>query len=217
MNSRFQSFYRVVWIGFGITAALLLLITLWAAVRWHEAVSKPLPIYGLVAPFALTNQDGQATTLENLKGHVWVGDIIFTRCAGPCLKMSRQMKQLQDALSGDTEARLVTLTTDPDYDSPRVLKTYGHRFGADNDRWTFLTGTKAQIANLATGSLKLSALAKPADQQSSPVDLFIHSTIFVVVDKEGQLRGVYESTGDNVQPEQVRTQLLAAVHSLERE
>ena len=58
--------------------------------------------------------------------------------------MTRQMKSLQDALPPDSTARLVTLTTDPDYDSPVILKRYGEHYGADFNRWIFLTGTKAQ-------------------------------------------------------------------------
>ena len=71
-----------------------------------------------------------------------MADIIFTRCAGPCPRMTGQMKSLQNVCRPDSNARLVTLTTDPDFDSPAVLKKYGDRFGADFNRWTFLTGTK---------------------------------------------------------------------------
>ena len=72
-------------------------------------------------------------------------------------------------MSKDGNARLVTLTTDPDYDSPAVLKRYGERYGADFNRWTFLTGTKAQIAGLAGDSLKLSAV--PVPEKDLPVEL----------------------------------------------
>ena len=151
---------------------------------------------GPVAGFTLMNQDGQVTTLANLSNHVWVADIIFTRCAGSCPIMSKQMKSLQDALPPASQAKLVTLTTDPDFDTPPVLKKYGERFGADSNRWMFLTGTKLEIGRLAANSLKLSAVpVKPEDQQN-PADLFIHSTIFVIVDKHARLRGTFETEGD---------------------
>ncbi len=117
-------------------------------------------VIGTVADFTLTNQDGQVTTLADLTNHVWVADIIFTRCAGQCPRMTGQMKSLQDKLPADSTAKLVTLTTDPDYDSPAIMKRYGERFGADFNRWMFLTGTKAQIAGLAGDSLKLSTAAR---------------------------------------------------------
>jgi len=176
-----------------------------------------LPIYGQVADFTLTNQDGQSFSLSDLKGKVWVADIIFTRCPGPCLKMTRQMSELEAVLPAKSQARLVTLTTDPEFDTPPVLKTYAKRFNADLSRWLFLTGTPKQIANLAIDSLKLTAIEKKPEERQSPVDLFVHSTIFVVMDKRGSLRGIFETTGEGVDPIQVKGELLAAVKRLEHE
>ena len=178
---------------------------------------KALPVYGQIADFALTNQNGSPVSLEDLRGHVWVADIIFSRCAGPCLKMTRQMEDLEKALPSRSHARLVTLTTDPDYDTPAILKTYAGRFGADFNRWMFLTGPKRQIANLAIDSLKLTAIEKKPEERQTPEDLFVHSTIFVIVDKQGRLRGIFETTGEDIQPEQVKQQIVDAVGRLERE
>jgi len=202
------------WIG--IVLVVLTLVVVLAGVKLLQAPARPLPVLGQIADFALTNQDGTVVTLADLRGQVWIADIIFTRCPGPCLKMTRQMKELQDALPPDGQIKLVTLTTDPDFDTPAVLKSYAQRFGANPARWTFLTGTKAQIASLAMDSLKLTAVAKPPEERQSPEDLFIHSTIFVIVDKGGQLRGVFETTGEGVDPQQVKTQILNAVRQLER-
>ena len=196
---------------------MMVLALLFAFLKARVALGKPLPVYGQVEDFALTNQNAQAVSLADLRGHVWVADVIFTRCAGPCPKMTRQMKQLQDALPAASDARLVSLTTDPDYDTPPVLTTYAQRFGADPKRWMFLTGTKQQIAHLVTDSLKLSAVAKGAQAQQSPNDLFIHSTIFILVDKRARLRGVFETTGQGIDPLQVKAQILAGVRRLERE
>ncbi len=217
MNPALKKADRVIWLGIGLTIALLLLATLLAALRMRASLGKPLPMLGHVADFALTNQLGQPVSLAGLHGHVWVADLIFTRCAGPCPKMTRQMKELQDALQATSRAKLVTLTTDPDYDTPAVLKRYAEKFGADPGRWWFLTGSKKQIFDLAVGSLKLTAVEKPEGERASPVDLFVHSTIFVVVDQRGQLRGIFETTGEGVEPQQVRGQLLAAVRRLETE
>lgn len=203
--------------GLGLTAALLILAFLLATIRMGANLGKPLPVYGQVANFSLTNQDGAAVSLADLRGKVWVADIIFTRCPGPCLKMTRQMSQLQAALPARSGAKLVSLTTDAAYDTPPVLKAYARRFGADFSRWMFLTGTPKQIANLAIDSLKLTALAKGPEERQSPVDLFVHSTILVVIDKHAQLRGIFETTGDNVDPVQTRHDVLAAVRRLERE
>jgi protein SCO1/2 len=122
-----------------------------------------------------------------------VADIIFTRCPGPCATMTRRMRELQDALPVDERIRLVSLTTDPDYDSPAMLAAYARRFGADPERWQFLTGTKEQLRRLAVEGLKLAVVEKPPETREQPDDLFIHSTLLVVVDARGRLRAVFES------------------------
>jgi protein SCO1/2 len=200
-----------------LTLALLALAGLLAALNVRDTAGKALPVYGQVSEFGLTNHDGQACSLSDLRGKVWVADIIFTRCPGPCLKMTRQMHELQTALPTSSQAKLVTLTTDPEFDTPAVLKAYAQRFGADFNRWLFLTGTKKQIAGLAIDSLKLTALEKKPEERQSPADLFVHSTIFVAVDKRGQLRGIFETTGEGIDPAQVRGEIVAAVKRLERE
>ena len=211
------SLNRLIWLGLGLTAALLVLAFLLATLNFRAGMGKPLKVISQVSDFTLTNQDGKAVSLPELRGHVWVADIIFTRCPGPCLKMSRQMQDLERSVPLRSRARLVTLTTDPDFDTPAVLKTYAARFGADPSRWWFLTGTKQQIAAVARDSLKLSAVEKKPEERQSPADLFIHSTIFVLVDKQGRLRAVFETTGDGVDPQQVKLQLLAGIRRLERE
>jgi cytochrome oxidase Cu insertion factor (SCO1/SenC/PrrC family) len=70
---------------------------------------------------------------------------------------------------------------------------------------------------VAIDSLKLTAVEKRAEERETPQDLFIHSTIFVIVDKRGQLRGVFETSGEGVDPLEVKQQILSAVRRLERE
>jgi protein SCO1/2 len=111
----------------------------------------------------------------------------------------------------------VTLTTDPDFDTPPVLKKYGERFGANSNRWTFLTGTKAEIAGLAGISLKLSAVPVKTEDRQNPADLFIHSTIFVIVDQHARLRGIFETEGDGVDWTNVQPYIIETVRQLEHE
>ena len=217
MDDNSQRLPRTLWVGLVVFLALFCLAYMLSLSQLTNSHRRPLPVLGQIADFTLTNQDGVLTTLAELTNHVWVADIIFTRCAGPCPIMSGQMKSVQDAFPAGSAVRLVTLTTDPDFDTPPVMKRYGERFGADFNRWTFLTGTKAEIAGLAGGSLKLSAVpVKPEDRQNA-ADLFIHTTIFVVVDKHGRLRAVFETEGEGVDWANVKARLLLAVRQLERE
>jgi protein SCO1/2 len=216
MNERTRRTVWLVWGGFLLIGTTCLLAVL-TQVRSRANAREALPIYGQVADFSLTNQNGQAVSLADLRGHVWVADIIFTRCPGPCRKMTKQMKELENGLSVESDSRLVTLTTDPDYDSPTILKKYGEEYGADLNRWTFLTGSKAEIGKLAIDSLKLAAVEKTPEERESANDLFVHATIFVLVDRKAQLRGVFQTTGEGIDPQQVKAQILESVGQLERE
>ena len=206
-----------VFIGLTLAGLTIAMAFALANFKSHISSAPSLPVIGPIADFSLTNQDGRAVSLADLRGRVWVADIIFTRCPGPCLKMTKQMKALQDALPSGSPTKLVTLTTDADFDTPPVLKAYAERFQTDPQRWTFLTGTKKDIANLAIDSLKLTAIEKKPEERESPQDLFVHSTIFVLADKRAQLRGVFETTGEGIEPENVKARILAAVKQLERE
>lgn len=192
---------------------LALLVSL---LQRQHSINSPLPVISRVADFTLTNQDNQVTTLANLTNHVWVADIIFTRCAGPCPRLTLQMKSLSEKLPATSSAKLVTLTTDPENDTPEVLKKYGQRGNVDFNRWSFLTGSKREIAALASGSLKLSSQPVKLEDQKSVADLFIHGTLFVVVDKHAQMRAYFETDGADW-TNGVLPKILATVKELENE
>ncbi len=218
MNRTGRTVSWSVWIGVALVTAMLALALMLAKLQSARLVQPPeLPVISQVSPFALTNQLGQPVTLESIKGHVSVVDIIFTRCAGPCPLMTRRLRELQDALPAASKAQLVTLTTDADYDTPAVLHKYAEKFGAKPERWSFLTGDKVAIANLAIDSLKLTAIEKKPAERTAPADLFVHSTIFVIVDKHGQLRGSFQTQGEMVSWPESKQQIMAAIKKLESE
>lgn len=207
---------RTIWIGISLVLLLVMFGLLLTQLQPRRRAVPP--DIGQIAGFTLTNQAGHAVTLEDLRGKVWVADIIFSRCAGPCPRMTRQMASLQAALPADSPARLVTLTTDPDFDTPDVLNKYAARFNADTNRWWFLTGEKKEIAHLAVEGLKLSGFieTKP-EERLTPEDLFIHSTLFVLVDKQARLRGVFETSGEGVSWTNVQAEIVQTIRTLERE
>ena len=217
MNPAARRFPWTVGIGLLLLILSLSLAYLLAKAQSRRTRHEPLPVLETIADFSLTNQNNTAVSLADLRGRVWVADIVFTHCAGPCPRMTRQMKELQDALPKDSQTKLVTLTTDPDNDTTAVLKTYAARNGADTNRWMFLTGTKKQLNNLAVDGMKLSAVEKKPEERVTPEDLWVHSTIFVVIDKHAQLRGIYQTGGEDVSWPVEKKKLLVAVRQLERE
>jgi len=212
----------IVWSALGLTIVAILLAFLRSPSRVARS-SAAFPVLFPAPEFTLTNQQGQPVTLSSLKGHVWIADIVFTRCGGPCPAMTRKMADLQSALPSDAKVKLVTFTADPEFDTPSVLSNYARGLGADPNRWLFLTGTKQQIVAAAVDGLKFIAREKEPAQRENDADLFIHSTLFLLVDQRGQVRGIFESenyeapgkpvSGDaNVKP-----QLLEAISRLLRE
>jgi protein SCO1/2 len=176
------------------------------------ALDQLLVITPGLPSFTLTNQLGAMVTPASLSNKVAVVCVIFTRCPGPCPEMTRRMGELQRVIPSDLSVKLVTITTDPEYDSPEVLKRYAARYNANGERWWFLTGNKSDIALLARDGLKLVAQETKPEDRVNDADLFIHSTVFVLLDKKGRLRGSIESTELNFD-----YKVLQAVRKLARE
>src|SRR5438445_1927832 len=142
MNRPARSVEWIVWGG--LVLVMVAILGAFVISRSRQTV-PPLPVYATVPDFSLTNQIGGVIALSDLRGKVWVADIIFTRCPGPCPKMTEQMSELQAALPPEEPVVLVSLTADPDFDTPEVLRRYGEERGASADRWHFLTGQKADL------------------------------------------------------------------------
>lgn len=210
-NTRKDS-HLVEWIIWSVIAATIFTIS--GAFVWTrffaERLDKPLIVSSNVPEFTLTNQFGQAVSLSDFLGHVVVADVIFTRCPVSCEQMSRRMRALQDQLGPRMNVRFISITSDPGYDNPEILRKYAGRHGA-SERWHFLTGIKRDVYKLAVDGLKFVVLEK-TEQKVTDDDLFIHSTQFAVIDKRGRIRGYFEATD-----EEQRKQVAIAVKKLARE
>lgn len=157
------------------------------------ALARQLPEIKRVAAFQLTDQAGSPLGNSNLLGKVWVANIIFTRCPGPCPRLTTYMGGLTKRDDLPLSTRFVTLTTDPDFDTPKVLQRYAEKNNADLSRWSFLTGPKTNLVDLAVNSLEFIAVEKDPAKRESPEDMFIHSTSFMIIDKRGNLRAKVET------------------------
>ena len=103
------------------------------------------------------------------------------------------MRQLQVGIqAGSLDASLVSLSTDPEFDTPEVLSQYARKFKADTASWHFLTGSKEEIIRMATEEWLLVLQEKDETQRDSPNDIFLHSTLTVLIDGLGRIRGSYE-------------------------
>jgi protein SCO1 len=149
----------------------------------QRTVSK----YGTVPIFQLTNQNGQPFGSTQLRGKIWIADLIYTTCPGPCPMISSRMSELQKPLE-KTDVHLVSFTVDPAKDTPEVLRGYAEKLHAQPGRWDFLTGPQPIIYELSRDGFKL-AVSNGGDNAGVPV----HSTRMILVDRHGDIRGYYDA------------------------
>lgn len=160
--------------------------------RAIEVTASPLPVLGHLPEFTLTERSGKTVTLADLKGKVWVADFIFTYCGGPCPIMTRRMRELHQTLEQKklTGVLTVSISVDPLRDTPQVLAEYATMHKTDDYDWLFLTGDEQIIFDLSIKGFKLAVEAEQGTDQ------LIHSTRFVLVDQQAQIRGYYEIVTD---------------------
>jgi protein SCO1 len=147
--------------------------------------------YGSVPDFSLTERSGENVTLAQLRGKIWIADFIYTSCTDTCPLQTAMMARLQKEYSAIPVVQLVSVTVDPERDTPQTLSIYAARHNADAKRWFFLTGQRDRIIRLIQDGFHLSVAALPNGAEAS--DIIPHSPRFVLVDKEARIRGYYDS------------------------
>ncbi len=150
---------------------------------------RALPDFSLTA---VTVDGTSPFDLRTMRGRAWIADFVFTRCSGPCPMLTANMAGLQKRLP--KSVGLLSFTVDPDHDAPEVLTLYARKFGADPQRWFFLTGEKTELIRLVRDGFLLPVVENAA---AVPGERFAHSTKFVLVDAQGRVRGWYD--GDDAQ------------------
>jgi cytochrome oxidase Cu insertion factor (SCO1/SenC/PrrC family) len=147
-----------------------------------------------VKDFTFTERSGRQVTKADLLGHPWLVSFIFTRCAGPCPRVSGRMADLQRLLMG-TDVKLVTLTVDPDFDKPEVLNRYAQSFGADANRWLYLTGDKEKTYRLINDSFKM-PVKELTGKDREPGYEVLHSVNILRVNEKGVVVAKYNALDD---------------------
>jgi len=142
-----------------------------------------------VLPFTLINQVGDTVTEADVVGQIRVAAFFFTRCPTICPVMTSQMQRVATRFAGESRLRLLSHSVTPEADSVPVLAAYAARYGADPDRWWFLTGPKPHIYALARRSY-FACL----DEGDGGLQDFVHTENLVLVDARGRLRGFYDGT-----------------------
>lgn len=148
-----------------------------------------LPKLSYVKPFAFTNQNGQVITEKDMAGKVSVVEYFFTTCKGICPKMNVNMQQVYNEYKSQPDFRILSHTVDPETDSVATMKRYADSLGADARQWWFLTGRKDSLYAAARNSYLLD---DPKNNAGAMDEQFIHTQFFALVDKKGNVRGIYD-------------------------
>lgn len=152
---------------------------------------KFLRKFNKVPEFALVNQNGDTITNKDLLGKVYIVDFFFTTCPTICTPMSRNLAKVNEKLAKYEDYVAVSISIDPDQDTPAVLKEYASRYNAQATDWQFLTGDKKETYTLAREGFNAYV-----GESDNPAIRFEHSGNFALVDREGFIRSRKDAYGN---------------------
>jgi len=173
--------------GIGMRALWPALLVFGIAHAWGHGskAQERLPTVAEAAAFTLTDQAGARVSLADLKGKVLAVTFIYATCTDTCPLLTAKMAMVQRRLGADFGARVrfVSITVEPEIDTPEVLRNYADKFGADLRGWSFLTGTSAEVGDVVRRYGAFAKRVKPGE-----VD---HLFLTSLIDRHGMLRVQY--------------------------
>src|SRR5882672_5320366 len=158
----------------------------------ERMVSGKDTVYHSIAPFQFVDQDSNWVTNDTFKEKIYVADFFFTSCRTICPIMKTQMLRVYEATKEIPDVLILSHTIDPEYDTVALLHDFAKRLGVETKRWHFVTGAKDSIFKIAQTSYFATAM----EDRTEP-DGFIHSGAFLLIDKEGRIRGKYDGTKED--------------------
>ncbi len=150
---------------------------------------KKSPPVSFITPFSFTNTDGKTVTEKDVAGKIFVAEYFFTTCKGICPKMNENMKMVYEQFKDNNDFLILSHTSDPENDSVAQMKKYADSLGVDTKRWIFLTGRKDSLYKMARVSYTID---DPANNLKSIDDDFLHTQFWALVDRNGDVRKVYD-------------------------
>jgi protein SCO1/2 len=189
---------RALWSALLSTGLLLAILVAGGASSCGEA-EEPLRTLFHVPAFELTADDGTTFNSQQLRGNVWIASFLFTSCTSICPTLASQLATLEErtAVHGD-RVRIVSITVDPEVDTPERLHEFASRFRRDPTRWTFLTGRPDTVnATIRRGFLMPEPERREIDQ--APGYDVMHGANVMLFDETGGCRGLYRTDGPGME------------------
>ena len=143
--------------------------------------------------FLLTNQDSILISNDDMIGKVYVLEFFFTRCPDICIDMNQNMKLLDEEFGDSNDFGIISITIDPNNDTPSILKKYSEALDVKSQNWHFWTGEKDYIYDLANIGFNIFA-----NQNSNFIGGFEHQGYFALIDKDGYIRSRKDSFGNPI-------------------
>lgn len=162
----------------------------------------PMDVFGSVPPFSLTDQTGGTFGSDSLAGRVTLLDFVYTHCTDACPLMSATFQETQRKLTDDklfgSKIMLVSLSVDPQHDTPPVMAEYGQQFKSDPNGWKMLTGDWDAVYDVVTGFKVATRPPRPAADAPAPGGTELtHTTAVVLIDPQLQVRAYLDGTGSS--------------------
>lgn len=168
----------------------------------NRQLPPELPRLYKVPEFTLTNGFGKPFGSKDLKGKIYFASFMFTSCPTTCPGLIERIKVAQKRVKGlGQKIAILSISVDPDYDTPEVLHKYARKNKANPFVWRFLTGSRSELKSLLIDGFKVPMGNKEAvegsvgSQKVSLMDI-AHSEKLVLVDGEGMIRGYYSTDKD---------------------
>ena len=149
-------------------------------------------IYPTIPDFEFTNQEGLIVNQETTKNKIYVADFFFVTCPTICPRMKKNLLDVYAKYKSNPDFLILSHTIDPEHDSIAVLKDYAERLGADAKQWHFLNGDREKTYELAEHGYYSTAMADSTEPGG-----YVHSGGLILVDKQKQIRGIYDGTNAN--------------------
>lgn len=152
----------------------------------HQAGKRKLDALWSAPDFELPDHRGGRVSKASLAGRPWVVNFIFTSCKSVCPLLTAKMVQLQRKLP-DAKAEFVSISVDPDNDDPMKLGAYAQAWAPQEQRWSLLATTHTELDRVLDG------FKVTAERTDAGIDPIVHTSVFILVDAKGDVRGVYDS------------------------
>ncbi len=169
----------------GVTVILLMLVVVFFAIRQKQRRQAVAERERHLIDFQLIDRTGRSVSRADLSNQFLVVSFVFTSCSLTCLQVNRHLSTQQGLVAGQDDVRLVSITVDPRTDTPPVLAEFANRFGADTNRWLFLTGDRSTVENLIGTSFLERGTTPAAELMPGG---FLNTERLVVVDRQGRIR-----------------------------